>query len=352
MAPKIFITGVTGYVGGDALHVLYEKHPDWEYAALVRTEQKAEAVKKAFPKLRIVIGNLDDASVLEKEAAAADVVIHTADASDHEAAARAIAKGLAQHTKDHPGFWLHTGGAGILAWEDMRDMDNRLGTASDRKYNDWTAVHELTSLPSDAFHRNVDEVVLEAGRNGGQGGGIRTAIVCPPTIFGGGRGPNNSRSRQVYELAKFILKEEYVPIIGKGQTIWNNVHVHDLSEFFVLLTEAAVSGKHNNDAELWGEKGYFLTNAGEHNWADLARKTGKKAVELGFVKKEGQLKEEQLSKQEALDRAGFEAISWGLNSRGKADRANKTLGWAPVKGTIENYVEEILRDEKERLDRK
>ncbi|CAI6253056.1 unnamed protein product [Periconia digitata] len=352
--PKIFITGATGYIGGDTLHVLYEKHPDWNYAALVRTEQKAEPVKNAFPKVRIVIGNLDDADILEKEAAAADVVIQTdtADASDNEPAARAIAKGLAQHTKQKPGFWLHTGGTGILAWEDMRDMDNRLGTHSDRTYNDWAGVQDLTSLPSDAFHRNIDELVLEAGRNGGQGGGIRTAIVCPPTIFGRGRGPSNARSRQAYEMAKFILKEKYVPIIGKGETLWNNVHVHDLSELFVLLAEAAVSGKRNDDEELWGEKGYFLTDAAEHKWADLARKMGEKAVELGLVKTDGgaKLEEKKLAKQEALDRAGFEAVSWGLNSRGKAERGNKTVGWVPNKGKIEDYVEEILKDEKERLD--
>jgi uncharacterized protein YbjT (DUF2867 family) len=68
-------TGATGYIGGDTLFALYNKHPDYEYSALVRTEEKAKPVKEAFPNVRIVLGNLDDAKVLEEEAAKADVVI-------------------------------------------------------------------------------------------------------------------------------------------------------------------------------------------------------------------------------------------------------------------------------------
>jgi hypothetical protein len=119
-----------------------------------------------------VLGGLDDSRILEEEAAKADVVVHTADASDHEGAAKAIAKGLASgHSKEKPGFYLHTGGAGILCWETMRD-DNKLGEWSEREYNDWTAVQDLTGLPK-------DELVLSSGTDS-----VKTAILCPPTIYG------------------------------------------------------------------------------------------------------------------------------------------------------------------------
>lgn len=38
-------------------------------------EEKAQPVKKAFPNIRIVLGDLDNSKVLEEEAAKADVVI-------------------------------------------------------------------------------------------------------------------------------------------------------------------------------------------------------------------------------------------------------------------------------------
>lgn len=66
---------MTGYIAGDALYALHEKHPDYEYAALVRTQDKADIVKKAYPNVRIVLGGLDDSELLKEEAAKADVVL-------------------------------------------------------------------------------------------------------------------------------------------------------------------------------------------------------------------------------------------------------------------------------------
>ena len=164
-------------------------------------------------------------------------------------------------------------------------------------------------------------------------------------VSGNGRGPLNQRGRQVYELAKLILTGNYIPIIGPGKARWNHIHVADLADVYVLLVEAAVAG--NTDAELWGAKGYTFTERGEHVWGDLSRLVGKKAVELGYVK--GELGEQALEKEKALEQAGFEAISWGLNSRGKAERASKTLGWKPTRGSIEELVPEILEAEHGRL---
>ncbi len=66
---------MTGYIAGDALHVLYTEHPDYEYASLVRSKEKGDAVKKAYPNVRIVLGGLDDSKILEEEAAKADIVL-------------------------------------------------------------------------------------------------------------------------------------------------------------------------------------------------------------------------------------------------------------------------------------
>jgi N-acetyl-gamma-glutamylphosphate reductase len=66
---------VTGYVAGDTLYALNEKHPDYEYSVLVRTQEKADIVKKAFPNVRIVLGGNDDSDVLKEEAGKADIVL-------------------------------------------------------------------------------------------------------------------------------------------------------------------------------------------------------------------------------------------------------------------------------------
>lgn len=66
---------MTGYIAGDALYVLSRVHPEYEYAALVRTKEKADIVQKAYPSVRIVLGGLDDDKILKEESAKADIVL-------------------------------------------------------------------------------------------------------------------------------------------------------------------------------------------------------------------------------------------------------------------------------------
>ncbi|KAK8095936.1 nucleoside-diphosphate-sugar epimerase [Apiospora kogelbergensis] len=316
MAVKIFLTGATGYIGGDALSVLSQAHPEFEFSLLIRTQEKADKVKAQYPDADIVLGDLDDSELLREQAAKADIVLHTADASDHEAAARAIAAGLAEgHSGSRPGFWLHTGGTGILTYRDSEA--GRLGEHDDKEFADDDAgVAELTSLPDGAFHRNVDKVVLEAGASNA----IRTAIVCPPTIYGTGRGPVATRGRQAYELARLVLRGGYAPVVGAGRARWNHVHVADLSEAFRLLVEQAVvslGGGGGEDArELWGARGYYLVESGEHVWGELARAMAAEAFDMGLLP--ARPEDRRLDKDQALAVAGFEAVSWGWNSRGGA----------------------------------
>lgn len=148
----------------------------------------------------------------------------------------------------------------------------------------------------------------------------------------------------MYELTKLILTQGYIPIIGEGKARWNNIHVHDLSEVYRLLVNKAV--EEDSSEELWGSKGYILTENGEHMWSDLARLIAKEATGQGLI---ADPKEGSLGKDAALEQAGFEAVSWGLNSRAKARRARKFLGWTPAQPSIEYEAPNIVRDERERL---
>ena len=79
------------------------------------------------------------------------------------------------------------------------------GAPSDKIYNDWAGIKDCISLPDEAWHRNVDKIVLAGGSDS-----VKTAIVCPPTIYGPGRGPDNQRSDQLYKMAEAFMKR------GKG----------------------------------------------------------------------------------------------------------------------------------------
>lgn len=77
MPTKIFITGITGYIGGDTFYRLHENNPspDFEFSALIRSNEKAEQVRAKYPHVRTVIGDLDDSDKITAEAAWADIVI-------------------------------------------------------------------------------------------------------------------------------------------------------------------------------------------------------------------------------------------------------------------------------------
>ena len=134
------------------------------------------------------------------------------------------------------------------------------------------------------------------------------------------------------------------PIIGAGQAIWNNVHIHDLSDVYALLVEAAVAGQ--NDAGIWGPKAYYLTENGEHRWGDLAQSTAEAAAKLGFIP---EAKAEPIDLESAKQYAGFESLSWGMNSRGRAIRVRKLRGWKPSGTSLLEELPQIVQDEWQRL---
>ena len=50
------------------------------------------------------------------------------------------------HSKEHPGFWLHTGGTGILTYFDSKD--DKLGEWEEKEFNDYSGVSSRGCLGS------------------------------------------------------------------------------------------------------------------------------------------------------------------------------------------------------------
>lgn len=68
-----------------------------------------------------------------------------------------------------------------MTYTDSKDDFAGLGTWTDKEYNDLSGIEELTNLPDEAFHRNVDKIVIETGVKNSDA--VKTVIVCPPTIY-------------------------------------------------------------------------------------------------------------------------------------------------------------------------
>ncbi len=207
----------------------------------MRDSEKGSQVASQYLNVRLVYGTLDSDDLLEDEAKKADVVLsmwppHMRKVSradelwpldcanaDHEGAVKAIFRGLSSHSAAQSGYIIHTSGTGILCWADLER--ETFGEAATKIYDDWDGVQELTSLPDMAPHRNVEKVVLTAGTENIDV--LRTAIVCPPCIYGKGRGPGNQRSMQMPDLAKCILQGKKGFQVGSGKSSCESALFYD-----------------------------------------------------------------------------------------------------------------------------
>ncbi|KAL9128533.1 MAG: hypothetical protein Q9217_002798 [Psora testacea] len=332
------------YIGGDVLYELTHAHPDFEYTCLVRNSDKGSQVASQYAKARLVYGGLDDVKILEDEAKKADIVLSNKELnkldcanSDHEAAAKALVSGLlTREDGDCPGCLIHTSGTGILLYKDMERKT--FGEASTKIYNDWDGIAEVTSLPEFAPHRIVDKIILDA-----DGPNLKTAIVCPPTIYGVGRGPGNQRGHQLYELARCTLQKKQGLKIGAGENFWPNVHIHDMSKVYLKLLEAAAEGE---SKATWGNEGYYFTENGEHIWGEVSKAVASAAYKQGLIPSDEVV---TISNEEADQITMWGSVTWGANSRCRAIRARRLLDWSPRERSLEHEVPDAVSEEAQRL---
>ena len=124
---RIFLTGASGFIGGAvALALIAAGH---RVRGLVRSRAKADVV--AAHGIEAVVGSLDDATVLQAEARAADAVVNAA-SSDHRGAVEAFIASMSGSGKP----FLHSSGSSIVA-------DWAMGEPSDRIFDEATPVEPL-----------------------------------------------------------------------------------------------------------------------------------------------------------------------------------------------------------------
>lgn len=269
-------------------------------------------------------------------------MVDTADSSDNVPGAMAIAKGLEEgHTPENPGYWIHLCGTSILTWYDQQNGREGEAPLPEQTYRDIDDVQRLVTLPDDAHHRNVDILVQDTISDA-----VKIAILCPPTIYGKGSGPVNTRSVQVPDLAKANLKEGYGLVVGKGEVEWDNVHIDDLADLFVKVLDATQDPSKNKDPEIFGLNGYFLASNGVHKWSEVSQWILDEAAKQGY---QSGATTKSVTLKRAEEVVGGSAPSFGRNSKGIPQRAEKYLGWKPKQADLKSTIAETVAEEAEAL---
>ncbi|KAF5662292.1 nucleoside diphosphate sugar epimerase [Fusarium heterosporum] len=333
MAPKIFLTGATGFVGGTILSTIHESYPNYEYTLLVRSKDRAKPIAENYPDAKFVYGHHDSTDVIEKAASEADIVIHTAESADTVSEAEAIAKGLtAGHSAENPGYYLHLSGSGVLTWYDLENKRYGEPPLPEQKYNDIHDIDRIINLPDDAYHKNVDNIVQSIDSNV-----VKYLIVAPPVIYGVVKGMVNKSSLTVPILSEATFDLGYTPYVGAGTTEWDHVHVEDLADLFKKCVEASQDPSKKDHPEIWGKRAYYFTRNGEHKYKDLAEWIAEEAHRQGYIPEP---KTQSITFEYAT---GYKAgLVWGINSKGEAERAKKYLGWERKGPSLKETIAEAV----------
>ncbi|KAI9061106.1 NAD-P-binding protein [Trametes sanguinea] len=338
---SILLTGATGYIGGSILQGLLQ-HPDakkFEIATLVRDPAKAKILEEKFG-VKTTLGSIAEQDKLTALAENAHIVIHTADSSDSVDAIKAILQGLKtrhEKTGDLPHL-IHTSGTGVF-------IDQARGEyATDTIISDVDQA-ALDAIPPDAFHRGVELLAIGADENDGY---ARTHIVSPAVIYGLGHGPlfdagiANPFTFAVLAFVRAALKRGNVGVQGKGATIWQSVHIDDLVDLYLLMVDAILS---KPEKISHGRAGYFIAENGGQTIRELLQSIAEGLFALG-----------RISTPKLVPYAPGEAAQYLVNqfiadvlfsnSRCKAERARRELGWAP-RHTSRDLLEGIKTEVKE-----
>jgi nucleoside-diphosphate-sugar epimerase len=295
----IFLTGATGYIGGSLAARLVEAGS--RVRGLVRSRESAALL--AARGIDPVLGGLDDADLLTREARAADGVVNTASA-DHAASVRALIAGLEGSGKP----LLHTSGSSVVG-DDARGHHR-----SEVVFDEDTP---LVVNPMKQPRRDIDLMVLGAAARG-----VRSAVICPSNIYGVGSGLN-PQSLQIPFLADNACRHGIVQIVGAGLNVWSNVHIDDLVALYQLALAQAPAGAF-----------YFAEN-GEASFAEIAAAIARR-LQLAGV--------ESLVPEDAAALWGESKAyySLGSNSRVRAARARRELGWAPRHASVIDWIDHQL----------
>jgi nucleoside-diphosphate-sugar epimerase len=300
---RIFLTGATGYIGAATLDALVRAGHD--VTALVRNNEKAARV--AARGGRPVIGNLADPSSFQAAADAQDGYVHAAfdRASNRgpaiERAALEVLIAAAQRprtagsTAPQKRFIIYTS----VVWV--------LGKAPEPIAED--AVPNPITLSS--FGPAHEALVL-----GAAGDRLRTVVVRPGVVYGGGRGI-------IGDLFK-SASNGLVRVIGDGNNRWPLVYDRDLAELYArLAVNPHASGI------------YHANDEGDERVNDLVAAIGPHLPFRPDVR--------HVPIEEARSKMGPYAEALALDQVVRSPRA-RALGWTPSLHSVAGNAARLLEE--------
>ncbi|KAI4865655.1 NAD dependent epimerase/dehydratase family protein [Hypoxylon rubiginosum] len=341
-SPQILLTGASGYIGGTILtQLLNSTSPalkDATISCLLRGSDRAAKLTATYgSRVRpILYKDLDDTEATIAAAAEHDLVINTT-LGYHVASGTALIQGLAKR-KAATGrdVWLiSTSGTSNVA--DRPISRAWVNEPEDREFDD--ATDDVYAYEKDRevregpyLQRTAELAVVDAGL----ALGVKTLVIMSPAIFGLGTGLFNNISIQIPTLIRSALRTGRAAVVGDGRGVWDNVHVEDLAELYVIIARRVLED--GGEGVPTGKKGIVFSGNGRHSSLEVAQGVA------DACHAEGKLatpEVESLSLAEGAkvfvignnDWEGekFVELAFASNSR-TVSTVGRRLGWKPTRG--------------------
>jgi nucleoside-diphosphate-sugar epimerase len=296
---QVFLTGATGYIGSAVLDAMIKgRH---RVTALARDPEKAERLKAKGA--ATIIGELGLPKTYVAAVKAADAVVHTAlDESPRGVEKEKLgldtmlaALGEASQADGKPRVFIYTSGIWVLGRSvKSAEEDAPLDPPA---YVEWRPAHE--------------EKVLSASS-----GSLRTVVVRPGIVYGGGRGI-------VADLIKDALNG-LIRVVGPGKNRWPSIYDHDLAELYVKILESPTAAGVIHATDEADERVIDIAEAiAEH----VPQKPDIRLVPL----------------TEARKKFGTYADALALDQKVRSPKA-RALGWAPTQTGVINSVPRLVEE--------
>jgi nucleoside-diphosphate-sugar epimerase len=309
----VFLTGVTGFVGGTILSCLSKAHPNVRVKALIRQEGDAKELQSVYSNLTPIIGDLSTLSLLTSTAAEADFVIHMG--GDNVPAVCAMIDGLASRTTTGsplPRLISLTGPRSLI------DLSNPITgnlRASSRPWSDVTDGHAILALSKDRMHAGADQTIIAHS----VAKGVGTILVSPGQLWGRGKGHRKKESNAAFYYTT-VKSRGRAFVIGDGTATWSWTSIGDLGDAVVFLMEQALMSKSERRGQVGvNQDGYYFVRTGDLSMMERAKAVSER-LGLGVV--------ESIPVGAAKEIHPFGPIMWGCGERTRADKLAK-LGWRP-----------------------
>ncbi|MHC5670701.1 NAD-dependent epimerase/dehydratase family protein [Nostoc sp.] len=296
---KIFLTGVSGYIGGSIATALLAT--GYEVVGLCRSAKKAELLEQRG--ITPVIGTLSDEQTLFQTAQSVDIVINAADA-DNPFVVEVLLQALAGSSKK----LIHTSGSSIVG-------DRAAGEYSDRIF------HEDILRP--IRFEKVGRVAVDTQVIEGVVRGVHSVVMCPCLIYGYGTGVN-TQSIQVPRMIEVARKYQAARYIGKGENVWSTIHIEVVGAYLLALKKAPAGS-------------FFFLENGESSFKEIAEMIHSKLSYKGTAK--------SWTIEETVQEWGQEAahFAFGSNSRINSSKARNFLGWIPKHSSVSDWLKKELK---------